>query len=397
MQATSAQAAASSFSSFPGFSGLFTAKGIFGLILAIVGIILAILANTSSSTDNQTTREAYNVGAAFTLIPAIILIILSTFGFDNFKTFATNVGGRTFFSGFVVLAIVIAIFTALFYNYSPDEAISFSSALLITLLVIVTIGTLYVFSGKEQISASITRFIFSLYFFMPYAFFTFGFIADILTNRLQYIPASFAGLTGVFVNFILGLLMNNGQVPEVTNPLCEIPGLSKLSSVAAPQSMMFTLSSLAYIATYISRSNVGGVSGFVLPENKIWPSWVLYFSLAVFHIFVLYKNGCMMTGRRIATSVVLPLGWGGILGLIGFSIKERSGSPSQQAPSSASLLGSGGIQTCPDGRPPDANGRCGTYSSATPGVGTCTAGVGEGEFVCESFKNGKAETKIITE
>jgi hypothetical protein len=144
--------------------------------------------------------------------------------------------------------------------------------------------------------------------------------------------------------------------------------------------MMFTQSAIAYIATYISRSNVGGVSGYVVDADYRWPAWVLYFGIFGIHTLILGANGCLNANRTIL-GLTVPLAWGGIMGLIGFSILERTGRSNNAASQSggAPVLGAT-VNT--------------QLKSDSP---TCSA-IGNGdEFVCESFKNGKLETKVLTE
>jgi hypothetical protein len=294
--------------------------------------------------------------------------------FDSVKSVLTANITRTWGIFIVVLFLIIGIFTATFYNFSISDTIPFASSIVIILIVGMILFTLNKFSAQGIAANVITRFVFSLYFFMPYALFTFGLVNDAVTKKLQYIPAGFAGLSGVFANFLLSLTLNNGITSPVENPLCEIPGLSDFSSTLAPQSMMFTLSTLAYIATYISRSNIGGTRGFVLESDYIWPSWVLFFGVAALHIFVLYGTACL-TGTKAAWGIVLPLVWGSIMGVIGFSTLERT-VDKESTPADTQLKSS---------------------SSSDVPTATCSAGAKDGEFVCESFENGKLKTKVMTE
>ena len=110
-------------------------------------------------------------------------------------------------------------------------------------------------------------------------------------------------------------------------------------------------------------------------------------------LFVLAGQGCL-TPQKAIGGLIVPLGWGGILGLIGFSVLDRGGSPPPPIVPGAPLLGPGGTRICPDGSIPGINGKCPELLSSAP---TCSAGSGDGEFVCESFKNGKLETKVIAE
>jgi hypothetical protein len=259
----------------------------------------------------------------------------------------------------LVLTITIAVFTGIFYIYTPSEVMPFAAGSTIAVVVLLLLGVLYQFSAKNQIANTITRFAFSLYFFMPYALFTFGIISDSISRKLQYFPAGLAGFTGILFNYALSLISTGGKINTVENALCEIPGLSSLSSTLAPQSMMFTLSALAYIATYVNRSNIGGSKGFVLDFDYRWPSWVLFFSVAVLHLIVLKRTGCLANNMQIVYGVALPLLWGGLLGFIGFAILERT----------------------PSGSPPPDSSTVPPEKEKT--TATCSADGQSGEFTCE--------------
>lgn len=296
--------------------------------------------------------------------------------FEKVKTTLGTASSSYWATLIAVLGITIAIFTLLFYNYSPGEVMPFATASIIVVIVMLLFGVLFNFSSKNQIANTITRFGFSLYFFMPYALFTFGIVSDSVNRRLQYFPAGLAGFTGILFNYALSLIYNKGVVNPVKNALCEIPGLSSLSSSLAPQSMMFTLSVLAYIATYINRSNVGGVNGFVLDIDYRWPSWVLFLSVATLHSLILRSAGCITNNMQIVYGIALPLLWGGLLGFIGFSLLERSpiAQPPAQSTSTSTTTGESKTKLA---------GTRSARSTSEIETGTCSADAQSGEFTCE--------------
>ena len=385
--------------------------GILSIVMIVIGSILAGVAQTASD-GNETVKQNYIGGGSAFIIIGVAVALYASGGFATMVEFSKKTEGGSFFSLFLVIVVTISIFVALFYSYSPPDVIPFASVVLIILAVLGTVGVLYVFSGKQQIANVITRFAFSLFYFMPYTVFSYGIISDIITRSIQYTPASFTGLTGVLLNFAISAFMSPGGVaPQVSNPLCEIPGMSQLSSSFVPQPMMFTLSTIAYIATYISRSNIGGISGYVVNADYRWPAWALYFGVYGLQLVVLSAQGCMNPTKAIG-GLLAPLGWGGIMGLIGFSVLERGGSPPVPVvpglpviPATVSMKCPDGSNSfagkcpavdgkCPNGRTPVA-GMCSLYESSS--APTCSAGSGDGEFVCESFKNGKLETSVMTE
>lgn len=226
----------------------------------------------------------------------------------------------------ILMAVGFLITIALFYAFSPQDWLPYTTVTLSFILVLASGGILYKFSGRESVSNLVVRFMFSLYFFMTYAFFAFGFISDIINKKYQYSPAGFAGIFGVIFNFAFSKLLSKDPATEgPINPLCEIPGLSFLSSSIIPQPIMFILSATAYIATYISRPNKSEGSGFAVDKAYIWPSWVLYFVLWAFHSLILSGYGCM-DAKKAFISAVVPLVWGSIAGVIGFSLLETPGS-----------------------------------------------------------------------
>lgn len=363
-----------------------------GVIFAIIGVVLLGVENVASG-GNDTVKQNYIGGGVTFLLVGLAVLFYTTGLFDKAYAFSQIARGNVMTTILLILVITISIFVALFYNYSPSDVIPFSSAVLVGLSVIGIIGLLYVFSGKQQLANVITRFSFSLYFFIPYALFTFGIVVDMLTRSLQYTPASFAGLTGILINFATSLMFTNGVVPPVTNALCEIPGLSQFSSAIAPQSMMFSLSILAYIAAYTTRMKGGSL---VVDPQFIWPPWAMYFGLAGLHYVVLGANGCL-TGPKAVGGLLFPLAWGGIIGLIGSTVL-KSANPTTPTTPTSTPFGYHETRICKDGSIPGINGKCPDDSTPTTStVGTCSAGSGDGEFVCESFKNGKLETKVMTE
>ncbi len=230
------------------------------------------------------------------------------------------------------------------------------------------------------ITGSITNGFRIMYYFLPYALFIAGALIDITTTRLQFFPAGLTGFVAVLVNYLASTFIKG---PVTDRDMCGIPGLSAIGSAWAPQSMVFNLSTLSHIATYISLKQ--GVFGV----NKIWPAWVAYVAVAVLNSFVLYGTGCFNdnvdAAMKIGLGLVFGTGAGAIGGWVSSNLLVASGSSGQP------LLGPGGSQTCPDGSTPGPNGECPKSSSQT-----CSA-VGDDQFVCEAYKNGQLVTSTIVE
>jgi hypothetical protein len=360
-----------------------------GLASTIVGIVLLIVGN-QTNVANDTVKQNYNLGGSMFLIVGVA-VIAGKRGFDWFKGVATETETRKIWGTIlIVLMTTIAIFVALFYNYASSETVSFSTAILVILIVVIIFVVLFRFSGKVPIANLISRSLLILFYFMPYAFFTFGIVTDIITRQLQFTGASFTGLTSVLFNYAISLFCTDGVAPTVQKPLCEIPGLAFLPSILAPQSMVATLSTIAYIATYISRSTPG--QGFAVAAEYRWPAWALFFGVFGLQYGVLGVTGCLEPREgikypydpRLAPLVAMAwsLLYGGIMGSVGFGILSIQGREDTTGASSAG------------GSP--ALGATVT-ASLTPTVGTCAAGSSDGEFICESFENGKLKRRVMTE
>jgi hypothetical protein len=365
-----------------------------GSLATVVGIILLIVAN-QTNVGNDTVKQNYNLGGSLLLIIGFAGIVgkLGFFGWlkDFFSVTETRKAGATIF---IVLATTIAIFVALFYNYASSETVSFASAILAILGVVGVFAVLYTYSGKISIANLISRSLLILYYFMPYALFSFGIITDIITRQLQFTGASFTGLTAVLFNYAISLVYTGGNPIDVQGQynLCEIPGLAFLRSILAPQSMVSVLSTLAYIATYISRSTPG--QGFAVAPEYRWPAWALFFGVFGLQYFTLASTGCLANQDGIEypwnpkvaplVAMVVSLAYGGIMGAIAFEVLEgRSDTQGASSAGGSPVLG--------------ATAKAPSGGSTTPTVGTCAAGSSDGEFICESFENGKLKRTVMTE
>ena len=363
-------------------------QGWVGLVSAIVGIVLLIVGN-QTNVANDTVKQNYNLGGSIFFIAGAAFIFGNFSGFKKTRAYFEESEKRKVWGTIlIVLMTTIAIFVALFYNYASSETVSFSTAILVILIVVIIFVVLFRFSGKVPIANLISRSLLILFYFMPYAFFTFGIVTDIITRQLQFSGASFTGLTAVLFNYAASLLFTGGVAPTVQKPLCEIPGLAFLPSILAPQSMVATLSTLAYIATYISRSKPG--QGFAVAAEYRWPAWALFFGVFGLQYGVLGVTGCLERKEgieypydpRVAPLVAMAVSllYGGIMGAVGFGVLESRGDTTGATSAGGSPALGADIT-----------------ASLTPTVGTCAAGSSDGEFICESFENGKLKRRVMTE
>ena len=355
----------------------------FGVVFVLVAIGVFV-AGSQDNSGSDLAKQNYNVGGSLGLILGVALVVYSLGGFSTLSAIVnSSEGSKSVTTIVIVLAATIGIFVALFYNYAPGEAFSFTTMLIVIAIIVAIFGSLFMYSGKIPIANLISRGALTFYYFAPYGFFMFGLLADLLTKRLQFSGASFTGLTAILFNFALSKFVFPDDEP--INPLCEIPGLAFLSSKLAPQSMVSILSTIAYIATYISRSTISnGSIVFAEDAQYRWPAWALFFGVFAVQSGILGYNGCLTIGpvsmgAKLSLALVGSLAYGSSLGAIASAILE---SPSR---------GPGGTAAAPGGPVLGGTG------STTPTVGTCAAGGSDGEFICESFENGKKTTKVMTE
>ena len=307
--------------------------------LAAVGVLLVVLGFSAVSTNRTTSTILEGVGIILMLIAGGIyskgsLANVGSISPETKGNILPIVGGLV---GFIFLI-------GIFYNFFAEETIPLVAGLGMIAIIVFSVGGLLKFAGANVASNTLVRFGFSLFFFMPYALFTFGFVSDVFRNRVQYIPASISGLLGVLFNYAISARNNPPTVPE--NALCEIPGLSILSSKLAPQSMMFTLSTLSYIATNISRSYIK--EGSVKSVDHVLPAWLLVAGVAGAQILALWSLGCIKDNNQYGYGILLPVGWGILTGMIGSSMFRGSDtSTSQNAEKTSSSQSSS--QTCANG------------------------------------------------
>lgn len=350
--------------------------------LFIAGLALFLVGYFAISSGSNATRTGFMVtgGIAAFLLAPIAFFALSKYSsnvkFGDWKPVALIV-----IVSVIAFAIVFA--PAMVGTSTTMDPYLIAFIVLLSAMALVAILLFLYFKSSQFVGANIiTRISLILAYFLPYALLLFGPIVDIITFKTQFLPSSIVGLSGIFMNWIFATYFNNGTPPKSENIECEIPGLSMLSSNLVPQPMMASLSILAYIATYISRSTLTGSPihpsiSFTNPASVIWPAWSLYGVVAGAYVGTFAHKKCIPSFLAGIRSLAIPTLWGGIFGILGFEFLapryDQTGSSASPA-----VLGSG-------------------KGSTAPTVGTCAAGSSDGEFICESFENGKLKTKVITE
>jgi hypothetical protein len=382
-------------------------KGFFGLgiVLTIGGIIVLALTLTGFFGNlSDINKENSILGGSISLIVGVAVLMYSSGKVSSIVAFFNQTGTMKAISSTLLVIIISAtIFFAIFWNYSStSDTVSLSTSILIMLVTAGAFFALFKYSGQVPIANFITTMLFVLYHFLPYAVFLFGILIDIYTRRIEFIGASFTGATAVLLNFALSRSFTGGAPPSGMNPICEIPGLSTLSSNFAPQPIVFVSSTLAYIATYLTATvQTGNNTAFAPGVVAAWPPWTLLVGTSLLQWGVMSINKCYPGNLfpKVATGLIGGSAYGSILGAIAYAVfKNRYNPPTAPgAAPSVPTLGPGGTQTCPDGSTPGPDGQCPSASQQSQRLGTCAAGSGDGEFICESFENGKLKRRVITE
>lgn len=357
-----------------------------GMIVTLVSLALLFPGLFSPDFSSPMQLGLSITGGVGLLIVFVVTFLRSDYGSSLYESSA--VGGNWPTIALVLVVTILGFVLVFVPAFRSGAPIDPNLAALIGVLSSIAIGgfLMFLYTKSSQIQAAnvISRMVLILISFFPYALITFGPLVDIITQKLQYTPASIVGISSIFINWIISTTLNKGEPVKSKNIFCEIPGLAIFSSNIAPQPMMATLSMIAYIATYASRSTLsGGVKdakiSFTNDPNKIWPLWVLYGLVAGAYASSYYfgSEGCV-SGATAFGGMLFPALYGGIFGILGFEfLAPRYDAGSPGASSSHLMLGGSG--------------------STTPSVGTCAAGSSDGEFICESFENGKLKRTVITE
>lgn len=356
------------------------------LAVSLTGLLLSIYAftGTSSTTVFSVSLISLIIGLLFLLWRQISSI------FSFFTPSKVSLGADGEFRktiGIVVFLLALGfvlVFIPAYLQGGVDVTAAAVGGFFGILGLLMIIGFVSSKADQNKTAAVIKRISFILYYFLPYALFSFGPIVDIITNKLQFTVGSMVGVSSIFLNWIAATLFNGG-VPPTADPSkigCEVPGLAGFSSNLIPQTMMANLSMFAYIATYISRSTLSGPAAtptisFANPASTVWPVWVAYLALAGISTVTFSYTGCLKV-LQIPQALIAPTLYGGLFGLLASEVLGP-----RYAPGGAGANASQGL--------------LGGTPTTTPTVGTCAAGSSDGEFICESFENGKLKIEKLTE
>jgi hypothetical protein len=206
-----------------------------------------------------------------------------------------------------------------------------------------------------------------LYYFLPYILFTLGFFIDIVTAKVQFLPAGITALLTCVANYIASSSIYGFTTDR---DMCGIPGLSALGSRLLPQSALFNLTALAHMASYITiKQGFFGV-------NKIAPAWGLFGAVAILQGLVMSSTGCFESTGIGIFKIIMSAGIAAGLGYAGAYVTSKNISD----PGSQGVV----LPATP-----------GTPGTPPLDAGTCSAPNDQDQFVCEAYKNGQLVTSTI--
>lgn len=128
-----------------------------------------------------------------------------------------------------------------------------------------------------------------LYYFLPYGLTTYTVISDILNLKYKYSGAVITSIAGFVINHLAALVLTR-DIDKTSNPLkdsnyCGIPGLGRFGSNIFPQGMLFNLTSLSYLATYITAETERD-------SKYTIPAWTFLIATFAASSAITNHNGC---------------------------------------------------------------------------------------------------------
>jgi hypothetical protein len=222
-------------------------------------------------------------------------------------------------------------------------------------------------------------------YFLPYGLFLFGVIYDGLVRKIKFFPAGFTGLVAVYMNWAVSSLLGNA-VPDTD--ACGIPGMSTTGSNIAPQAMVFNVTVMSYLASYITATNLDDTQFVGL-------SWVGVAAVVLVGILQYWLNDCAnriggwkftlfgnTTPLLLATMFGMSIG-GGIGFVFSKYVTGDSAGVGITSEQKQTLTQTSGPAMAP--------------TSDTAGAGKCSPTGDDDQFVCEAYKNGELVTSTIVE
>lgn len=224
-----------------------------------------------------------------------------------------------------------------------------------------------------------------LWYFLPYALFLFGVIYDGLVQKIKFFPSGFVGLLAVYANWLISTLLNGGTT-VLDQDVCGIPGMSSSGSNVAPQALLFNVTVMSHIASYISASQSDSSYSAL---SWLGVAVVTLIGIAQYQVNDCYNrsSGWRFTFIGWFTPLVLAVAAGLLIGgLSGYGISTISGD------SVGIGISSEAKQTLTSGKGPAL-----APTTDTAGAGKCSPTGDDDQFVCEAYKNGELVTSTIVE
>lgn len=228
-----------------------------------------------------------------------------------------------------------------------------------------------------------------LFLYLPTSLVLFGFIADAIQEEFRYSIASLIGISSVFLNSFVGLLINL-FVKSPTTVLaagqgCTVPGFEALESIFAPQGIVLPVSIFTYF--FIDF-------GVNRPPSENIGTAVLFGVYLLTHIFVLWSSDCFKKYYWTSPFITILLGLliGGALGSIGYGVvyavkPDKLPTGTYVAPAVS--------DTTPSKKPLGPGGT--PLGASSSSVGRCSAPNDQDQFVCEAYKNGKLVSSTLSD
>lgn len=239
---------------------------------------------------------------------------------------------------------------------------------------------------REALGRVFGNFSFAVTNFIPFAFITFGIIADVIGQEFRYIFVTITGFVAILVNwaakfFLEPLFGVNSQLGGGDQGWCFIPGLESFESRATPMNVVSTTAIIVYLMIF------GGT------ERQIGQNVALYVIMPLLlcvQLLAFYFGGCTpyySSGLGgIATAMVIGTVVGATMyGIVQGAMPERS--PFANSKNMASPMMQNSAKP-PVGSPlgkPSTGGKCSAANTDD-----------DNAYVCEAYKNGQLVTESIT-